>query len=165
VDAIASEGIEFPPQTDLLPELFGGEGVLGGATPGPEQWADVGFAWPVAKAIGGLDIGQSVVVKDRAVMAVEAIEGTDEAIARGAALAGPGCCVVKVAKPSQDPRFDLPTVGLDTLQALVEARAAVFAFEAGRTVLLDPDAVTAAADEHGIAVVGIGPGGPGRMPT
>jgi DUF1009 family protein len=73
--------------------------------------------------------------------------------------------VVKVAKPSQDPRFDLPTVGLDTLQALVEARAAVFAFEAGRTVLLDPDAVTAAADEHGIAVVGIGPGGPGRMPT
>jgi hypothetical protein len=161
---IASEGISFPDQTGLLPELFGGEGVLGEHAPGEAAWADVRFAWPAAKQIGGLDIGQSVVVKDRAVIAVEAIEGTDAAIRRAGELAGPGCCVVKVAKPSQDPRFDLPTVGLETVKALADARAAVFAFEAHRTVLLAAAEVARAADAKGIAVVGIGPAGPGERP-
>jgi len=160
VDAIAAEGIDFPPQTELLPELFGAEGVLGGVAPSAEQWADLCFGWPAAKAIGGLDIGQSVVVKERAVIAVEAIEGTDAAIRRAGELAGEGCCAVKVAKPSQDPRFDLPTVGVETVKSLAHARAGAFAFEAGHTVLLEPREVAAAADAHGIAVVGIGASGP-----
>jgi len=165
VDEIAGTGIAFPPQTELLPELFGPEGAVSGTRPGPEQWADVRFGWPVAKAVGGLDVGQSVVVKGRAVIAVEAIEGTDAAIRRAGELAGPGCCVVKVAKPAQDPRFDLPTVGLETVKTLADARAGVLAYEAGRTVLLDADAVAAAADAHGIALVGIGADGPGEMPA
>jgi DUF1009 family protein len=160
VDAIASEGIDFPDQTVLLPELFGAEGPVSAARPGDAQWADVRFGWPIAKAMGGLDVGQSVVVKDLAVIAVEAIEGTDAAIRRGAELAGPGCCVVKVAKPSQDPRFDLPTIGLETIKTLAEARAAVLAFEAGRTVLLGGPALAEAADEAGVVLVGIGPEGP-----
>ena len=160
VDAIEAEGIAFPDQTALLPELFGSEGPVSTARPSPEQWADVRFGWPVAKAAGGLDIGQSVVVKDLAVIAVEAIEGTDAAIRRAAELAGPGCCVVKVAKPSQDPRFDLPTIGLETVKTLAEARASVLAFEAGRTVLLGGAALAEAADAAGVVLVGIGPDGP-----
>jgi len=160
---IALAGIDFPPQTELLPELFGGEGVLGSVRPDEAQWADVRFGWPVAKRIGGLDIGQTVVVKDRAVIAVEAIEGTDAAIRRGGELAGSGCRVVKVAKPSQDPRFDLPTVGLETVKALADARASAFAFEAHRTVVLGPEELVSAADAHGIAVIGIGPDGPGPV--
>jgi len=160
VDAIAGEGFEFPDQTELLPELFGAEGCVTATRPSPAQWADVRFGWPVAKATGGLDIGQSVVVKDLAVIAVEAIEGTDAAIRRAAELAGPGCCVVKVAKPSQDPRFDLPTIGLETVKTLAEARAGVLAFEAGRTVLLGGSALAEAADAAGVALVGIAPHGP-----
>lgn len=161
VDDIASEGIEFPDQTVLLPELFGAEGPVSAAEPSEAQWADIGFAWPVAKTTAGLDIGQSVVVKDLAVIAVEAIEGTDAAIRRAAELAGPGCCVVKVAKPSQDPRFDLPTIGLETVKTLAEARAGVLAFEAGRTVLLGGKALAEAADAAEVVLIGIGPDGPG----
>ncbi|NNL66004.1 MAG: UDP-2,3-diacylglucosamine diphosphatase LpxI [Myxococcales bacterium] len=164
VDEIASEGIAFPPQTELLPELFGTAGLLGETAPDAAAWADVRFGWPAAKTIGGLDIGQSVVVKERAVIAVEAIEGTDAAIRRAGELAGPGCCLVKVAKPSQDPRFDLPTIGVETIKTLREARASTFAFEAGRTVVLEPAELAAAADADGIAVVGIGPDGPGEGP-
>jgi len=160
VDEIASQGIAFPDQTELMPELFGKEGPASRVLPSKAQWADIWFAWPVAKAIGGMDIGQSVVVKDLAVIAVEALEGTDAAIARAAELAGPGCCVVKVAKPSQDPRFDLPTIGLETVKTLSEARAGVMAFEATRTVLLGAGELAGAADAAGIALVGIGPGGP-----
>jgi DUF1009 family protein len=162
VDEVGSEGIAFPPQTELLPELFGEEGVLGRHRPDEAQWGDVRFGWPAAKLLGGLDIGQSVVVKDRAVIAVEAIEGTDAAIRRAGELAGPGCCVVKVAKPSQDPRFDLPTVGVETIKTLSEARAAVFAFEARHTVVLEPEEVAAAADAAGVAVVGVPADGPGE---
>jgi len=164
VDAIAAEGIAFPDQTELLPELFGPEGPVSTARPSAAQWADVRFGWPVAKAAGGLDIGQSVVVKNLAVIAVEAIEGTDAAIRRAAELAGPGCCVVKVAKPSQDARFDLPTIGLETVKTLAEARASVLAFEAGRTVLLGGPALAEAADAAGVVLVGIGPGGPPPEP-
>ncbi len=160
LEEVASEGIEFPAQTEILPELFAPEGVLGSRAPEESGWADVRFAWPIAKAMGGLDIGQSLVVKERAVVAVEAIEGTDAAIARGAELAGPGCCVVKVAKPNQDPRFDLPTIGVETVKTLAEARASVFAFEAGQTVLLEPEEVAASADAAGIALVCVASEGP-----
>ena len=98
--------------------------------------ADIAFGFPIAKAIGELDIGQTVVVKDRAVLAVEAIEGTDAAIRRAGAIAS-GACVVKVAKPGQDPRFDVPTIGPDTIAVLVEAKIAALAFEADATVVLE----------------------------
>jgi hypothetical protein len=155
VDAIASEGIDFPDQTVLLPELFGAEGPVSAARPGDAQWADVRFGWPIAKAMGGLDVGQSVVVKDLAVIAVEAIEGTDAAIRRGAELAGPGCCVVKVAKPSQDPRFDVPTVGPRTVAVLVEGRASVLAVESERTVVLERERMVREADAAGIALIAV----------
>ena len=160
VDEIAAHGIAFPDQTELMPELFGREGPLSRVRPSESQWADIRFGWPVAKAIGGMDIGQSVVVKDQAVVAVEALEGTDAAIARGAELAGPGCCVVKVAKPSQDLRFDLPAIGLETVKTLAEARVAAMALEAARTVLLGGEALAGAADAAGVALLGIGAVGP-----
>ncbi|MBW2313176.1 MAG: UDP-2,3-diacylglucosamine diphosphatase LpxI [Deltaproteobacteria bacterium] len=160
VDEIVSAGVAFPDQLELLPELFGDAGSVSAAGPSEAQWADIRFAWPVAKQMGGLDIGQSVVVKDLAVIAIEAIEGTDAAIRRAAELAGPGCCVVKVAKPSQDPRFDLPTIGLETVKTLAEARAGVLAFEAGHTVLLGGEALAEAADAAGLVLIGIGPDGP-----
>ena len=103
-------------------------------------------------------MGQTVVVRARAVMAVEAIEGTDAAIRRGAALGGPGVTVVKVAKPRQDARFDLPAVGPDTLRVLVEVGAAALAVEAGRTLVVDREEVLGLADRHGIALLGVGDG-------
>jgi hypothetical protein len=145
----------------VAPELFAGPGPLGRLEPTVEQRGDIEFAWPIAKELGRLDIGQTVAVRDRAVLAVEAIEGTDATIARAGALApSGGIVVVKVAKPDQDARFDMPAIGLDTLKALVEAKAAVLAFEAGRTVVLDRAELAREADAQGIAVVGVAPEGP-----
>ncbi len=159
-DELASEDITLRSQPDLVPDLFPGQGPLGRVEPSALQLRDIAFGWPIAKTIGGLDVGQSVVIKDRAVMALEAIEGTDAAILRGGNLAGGGGCVVKVAKPAQDLRFDLPTFGTRTIANLAEVKIGCLAFEAGRTVLVDREAVVSAADAHGIAVVGFGPEGP-----
>lgn len=160
-DVLDANGVRLGPQTRLVPELLAGEGCLGAVAPSPEGWADIAFGWPIAKTIGGLDIGQTVVVKNRAVMALEAIEGTDAAIRRGCELSGGGACVVKVAKPKQDPRFDMPTVGLDTLAALEAGNAALLAIEARATIVLDRAELISTADARGIALVGIGPNGPG----
>ena len=111
---------------------------------------------PIVFAIGDLDIGQTVVVKDCAVLAVEAIEGTDAAIRRAGAIAA-GACAVKVAKPSQDPRFDVPTIGPGTVEVLAEAGVAVLAVEAGATVVLEREVVVREADRHGIAIVAVAP--------
>jgi DUF1009 family protein len=158
---LEAEGIRLRAQAEVAPDLFAGPGPLGRRQPTAAQLADVAFAWPIAKALGGLDIGQTVVVRERAVLAVEAIEGTDATIARAGALApGGGITVVKVAKPDQDPRFDMPAIGLDTLKALREAKAGVLAFEAGRTVVLDRLELAREADALGIAVVGVPPEGP-----
>jgi len=157
---LEAEGVRLRTQPEVAPELFAGPGPLGSRRPSAAEAADVAFAWPIAKALGGLDIGQTVAVRDRAVLAVEAIEGTDAAIARAGAMASGGIVVVKVAKPDQDLRFDMPAIGLDTLKALREARAAVLAFEAGRTVVLDREELAREADALGIAVVGVAPEGP-----
>lgn len=155
-DFLAGQGIHLLGQAELVPEVLAGEGALGETRPTREQWADVAFGWPIAKQIAALDIGQTVVVKDRAVLALEAIEGTDAAIRRGSSFAH-GACVVKVAKPRQDPRFDVPTIGLGTAAVLVEARVSLLAFEAGSTVVLDREALVREADAHGIALVGVDP--------
>lgn len=154
-DAIEAEGFRLLPQLALAPELTAPEGALGSVAASDDQRRDVAFAWPVAKALGGLDVGQTVVVQDRAVLALEAIEGTDEAIRRGCALGRPGACVVKVAKPRQDPRFDVPAVGPSTLRAMTEGGAALLAVEAGATLLLERQTLVAEADAAGVALLGI----------
>ncbi|HEY5658587.1 MAG TPA: UDP-2,3-diacylglucosamine diphosphatase LpxI [Myxococcota bacterium] len=155
-DFLETLGIRLLPQGALVPELLAGEGPLGKARPTARHEADIAFGLPVAKKLGELDIGQTVVVKDRAVLAVEAIEGTDAALRRAGALA-PGGVAVKVAKPRQDPRFDMPAIGLETVRALVEARIEVLAFEAGATLVLEREELVRVADAHEIAVVGVDP--------
>lgn len=155
------EGVTLVRQCDAAPGLFAGVGPLGSREASPTEWGDVAFGWSVARSLGAHDIGQSVVVRDRAVVAVEAIEGTDATIARAGRLApGGGLVVVKVTKPAQDPRFDMPAIGLDTLKSLVAAGAGALFFEAGGTVVLDREGVAREADARGIAVVGVPPEGP-----
>lgn len=155
--AIEKGGFELLDQVSLTPELRAPLGVLGAIAPSPEQWRDIAFGWPVAKMLGERDLGQTVVVQDRAVLALEAVEGTDAAIARGCLLSdrARGACVVKVAKPSQDPRFDMPTIGLATLLKMIEGQAKVLAIEAGATVIVERDALVVEADAAGITVVGV----------
>lgn len=140
-------------QTDYLAHLLPQRGVLGSLNPDTEQSADIAYGMDMAKKIAGLDIGQTIVVKKKAIMAVEAIEGTDQAVKRGGALAGSGAVVAKVSKPKQDLRFDIPTVGLNTLQAMIDSRCSVLAIEAEKTFLVDKEAFLAKADQHGIVVV------------
>jgi hypothetical protein len=155
-DFLESIGIRLLPQAALVPELLAGEGPLGKAQLTSRHETDIAFGLPVAKKLGEFDIGQTVVVKNRAVLAVEAIEGTDATLRRAGALA-PGGVAVKVAKPRQDPRFDMPAIGLRTAEALVEARIEVLAFEAGATFVLEREELVRVADAHDIAVVGVDP--------
>ena len=156
VEEFAAEGIRFAPATDYAPELLVKEGQLTRRGPTAWQQKDIEFGWQMAKEMGRLDIGQSVAVKDQAVLAVEAVEGTDECIRRAGALcrAG-GFTVVKVAKPQQDMRFDVPTIGLGTLETLHAAGGKVLAVEAGRTIFLDQDAVIEFADRNGLVIVAV----------
>ena len=153
VDDLAREGMTVRPQIDLLQEIMPGPGVLTNGQPSSGAWADIRYGWRIAKAIAGLDIGQTVVVKDGAVLAVEAIDGTDATISRGGRLAQGGGVVVKVAKPAQDMRFDLPTIGQGTLQTAIEAGIQVIALEAGKTLVMDRDALIRQADAAGVAIV------------
>jgi DUF1009 family protein len=153
-DFLEQAGIRLLPQWSLSPELLVGPGPLGSLAPSEAQRGDIAFGFEVAKAMGELDIGQTVVVKDRAVLAVEAIEGTDAAIRRGGGFA-PGACVVKVEKPGQDARFDVPAIGLATLDSMREAGAAVLAFEAGKTIVLSREDLVARADAEGVVIVGV----------
>jgi hypothetical protein len=129
-------------------------GVLTRRAPTDDEQKDFEFGYRMADAIAALDVGQTVAVKHQAVVAVEAMEGTDEVIARAGHLAGPGARIVKVAKPNQDMRFDVPVVGFATIQAMRVAGATALSIDAGRTLMLDGDAVIAAANDAGIAVVG-----------
>jgi UDP-2,3-diacylglucosamine hydrolase len=154
VDEFAAEGIRFVPITDCAPELLVKEGQLTRLGPTAWQRKDIDFGWKMAKEMGRLDIGQSVAVKDQAVLAVEAVEGTDECIRRAGVLCRVGgFSVVKVAKPQQDMRFDVPTIGLGTLETMYAAGGKVLAVEAGRTIFLDQDAVIEFADRQGLVIV------------
>ncbi|MBU3759266.1 MAG: LpxI family protein [Candidatus Omnitrophica bacterium] len=151
---LQEEGIELMDSTIFLRACMPGSGVLGRCKPSRETLEDIDFGFRMAKAVAGLDIGQTVAVKKKAVLAVEAIEGTDLAIRRAAQLGRDHCVVVKVAKPNQDMRFDVPAVGLKTLDELIQAKAAAFAFEAGKTLFMDLDQVIEKADRHKIPFVG-----------
>ncbi len=153
-DVLRENGIELLDSTALLTPLLARPGVMTKRPPTDEERADFDFGYRMADAVAGLDIGQTIVVKDCAVVAVEAMEGTDEAIARAGRLAGAGTRVVKVAKPGQDMRFDVPVVGRRTIEAMRQASASALSVDAGRTLFMDGDQVVRAADEAGIAVVG-----------
>jgi DUF1009 family protein len=153
-DVLQEHGVTLMDSTALLSELVARPGVLSRAQPTDAIHADFAFGYGVADALAGVDVGQTIVVKDRAVVAVEAMEGTDAAIARAGALAGPGARVVKVAKPSQDMRFDVPVVGVATITAMRAAGADALSIDAGRTLILDGDAFLGAADGAGVVVVG-----------
>ncbi|MCL4684509.1 UDP-2,3-diacylglucosamine diphosphatase LpxI [Myxococcota bacterium] len=160
-DALEAEGFRVLSQSAYTHELLAPEGALGGLPPTPEQRAEVEFGWPIAKAIGRLDIGQTLIVRERTVLAVEAIEGTDAAIRRGAALGGGDVSVLKVSKPNQDARLDVPVIGPETIVTLAAAGARLLAVEAGRTLVLERAALVSAADAAGICVLGVPTGGLG----
>jgi UDP-2,3-diacylglucosamine hydrolase len=153
-DVLRGEGIELLDSTAFLAPLLAREGVLTSRAPDEAERADMEFGYRMADEIAGLDIGQAIAVKDKAVVAVEAMEGTDEVIARAGQLAGPGTRIVKVAKPNQDMRFDVPVVGLATIAAMRAAGATALSIDAGRTLVIDGERVYAAADAAGITVVG-----------
>ena len=153
-DVLKENGIELVNSTSFLQPLLAEAGSLTRRSPTADEAADLAFGYTMADAVADRDIGQTVVVKDRAVVAVEAMEGTDEVIARAGRLAGAGTRVVKVAKPKQDMRFDVPVVGVATIRAMREAGATALSVDAGRTLVLDGEAVFQAADGAEIAVVG-----------
>ncbi|TBV83349.1 MAG: LpxI family protein [Desulfobulbaceae bacterium] len=154
-DLLTEEGIKVVASTLYLDKLLFPQGILSHCRPTDGQIEDVRFGWRIAQAIGSLDIGQCVVVRDRAVLAVEAIEGTDQAIARGGELAGEKAVVVKVKKPNQDFRFDLPAIGPQTIAGMIAVKAAVLAVEAGQALLFDPEETLKAADRAGIVILGV----------
>jgi hypothetical protein len=156
IEEFASDGIEFASALDLCPELLVTPGTLTHRKPSAREERDIAFGWELAKEMGRLDVGQSVAVKERAVLAVEAIEGTDRAIARAGELcrAG-GFVVVKVAKPHQDMRFDVPTVGPATIETIHRAGGRVLAIEADRTIILDQTQTVSLADRYGISIVAL----------
>ncbi len=152
---LEKEGITICESTFGLEGILADEGPLTARVPSGKEWEDIRYGWDVAHDIGRLDIGQCVIVKDRVVVAVEAVEGTDEAIKRGGQLAKDGAVVVKRCKPQQDLRFDLPAVGPRTIEIMASVNASVLAVEAGRTIILDRDLTLKKAQSAGIAVVGI----------
>jgi len=152
---LESEGIQIRESTFGLRGILVEEGSLTKRAPSKKEWEDIRYGWEVAQEIGRLDIGQCVVVKNRVVVAVEAVEGTDEAIRRGGALARDGAVVVKRSKPQQDLRFDLPAVGPTTVEAMSSVKASVLALEADRCVLLDREEMLRKAEQAGIAIVGL----------
>jgi DUF1009 family protein len=153
-NVLRDRGIELMDSTALLQPLLAAPGELTRRGPTADEQKDLEFGYRMADAIAGLDIGQTIAVRQQAVVAVEAMEGTDEVIARAGRLAGPGVSVVKVAKPKQDMRFDVPVIGVATVRAMQDAGASALSIDAGRTLVLDGDAVMTAATHADIAIVG-----------
>ena len=156
IQEFARDGLHFESALKYCPELLVPHGFLTKRHPSSSQWKDINFAWEIAKEMGRLDVGQSIAVSERAVIAVEAIEGTDECIRRAGTLCRKGgFTVVKVAKPQQDMRFDVPTIGVQTIQTMREAGARVLAIESEKTIVLDQDEVVELADKVGITIVSL----------
>jgi len=150
---LAKEGIEIVSSTSYLPELLAPPGCLTKRRPNRSEREDIHFGWKVAKELGRLDIGQCVVVRGKTVLALEAIDGTDETVFRGGRLAREKAIVVKVSKPNQDLRFDVPSVGLETVKMMSRVKASVLAVEAGKTLMFDRPEMIAHADRAGISII------------
>ncbi|MDD4025736.1 MAG: UDP-2,3-diacylglucosamine diphosphatase LpxI, partial [Kiritimatiellae bacterium] len=159
-DELESAGLRMLPASCFMDEHIPGAGVLTRRAPDAREARDIEFGHRIARETGHLDIGQTVLVKDGMVLAVEAFEGTNKAILRGGRLGGRGAVVVKAAKQGHDMRFDIPVIGTKTVGALRRAGVSALSFQAGRIVMLDPDEVIAAADRLGIAITGIDSGLP-----
>jgi UDP-2,3-diacylglucosamine hydrolase len=153
-DAMRDKGIELLNSTAFLAPLLAGEGVLTARGPDEGERTDLAFGYHIADIIAGLDVGQTIAVKSAAVVAIEAMEGTDAIIARAGQLAGPGVRIVKVAKPNQDMRFDVPVVGVSTIESMKAVGASTLSVDAGKTLMIDGEAIIRAADEAGICIVG-----------
>ncbi len=153
VRELAKAGMETFDQTALIRNLIPNRGTITKREPTEDEKLDLEFGMRIAKELGRLDIGQTVVVKNRAVMALEAIEGTDACIIRGGQLANANAVVAKVSKPNQDNRFDVPTVGCRTIEVMIEAKISALAIEAGKTLLVDRENMVALAEDHGISIV------------
>jgi UDP-2,3-diacylglucosamine hydrolase len=149
------EGIHIRESTFGLEGILAKEGNMTSRKPTKKEWEDIQYGWDTLHTLGTLDIGQCVVVKNRVIVAVEAVEGTDETIVRGGKLGGKGTVVVKRTKPHQDLRFDLPAIGPQTIQSMITINAAVLAVEAGRTVVLDREEMCVHAQSAGIAIMGM----------
>jgi DUF1009 family protein len=154
---LEKEGLMVCDSTQFLEPLLATAGPMAAKAPTTEEREDIDCGWDIAKAVGRLGIGQCIVMKRKVVLAVEATEGTDETIRRGGRLAHGGAVVIKVSKPGQDRRFDLPTIGPQTIMTMAEAGASVIAVEAGGTLLLEREELLRQADHLGIAVVGMSP--------
>jgi len=153
-DLMREHGVELINSTAFLEPLLAGAGQLSARAPSEQERKDLDFGYRMADTIAGLDIGQTIAVKHQAVVAVEAMEGTDETIGRAGHLAGEGVTIIKVAKPNQDMRFDVPVVGLATIEAMRVAGAKVLSLDAGKALIFDRDAFVASANAAGIAIVG-----------
>ncbi|MBF0528012.1 MAG: UDP-2,3-diacylglucosamine diphosphatase LpxI [Deltaproteobacteria bacterium] len=154
-DEFQSEGIEIRPATYFTPEILVAKGILTRRPPTTDEMTDIRLGWQVAKAVGALDVGQCVVVGHRTILAVEAVEGTDEAIRRGGRLGRGSSAVVKVCKPTQDLRFDLPSIGPNTITVMQEVKATALAIEAEKTIIFDREKTIAAADMADLAIIAL----------
>jgi len=150
---LEKEGIRVVSSAIYLPELLAPEGCFTKRRPNKEELTDIEFGWEMAKELGRLDIGHCVVVKRKTVLALEAIEGTDKTILRGGELAHKGAVVIKVCKPDQDLRFDLPAVGLNTIKTMSRVKASTLAIESGKTLVFDKEAMIRLANERGISII------------
>jgi DUF1009 family protein len=155
ISELEKEGMRVLDQTSFLKRLFPSKGHLTKYKPDKRENNDIEYGFKIAKEIAGLDIGQTVVVKDKAVLAIEAIEGTDEAIKRGCSLCKEGAVIVKVAKPRQDPRFDVPTIGIRTIENIIEGKASTIAIEADKTMVLSIDKVIKMAEDSGVSITAV----------
>ncbi len=157
IQELEKEGFNFLDSTQFLKDQLIQDGVLTSCEPSDEEWEDLKYGWKVAKKLADLEAGQTVVVKKGVLVALEGMEGTDEAILRGGNLSGKGAVVVKVARSSQDMRYDVPVVGLDTLLVLEKAKISVLGLEAGKTLILDSEDFFKKARKMGLAIVGLTP--------
>ena len=155
VEFLNEYNITVLPQSRFLKHLFTEKEILSKRKPTLEERIDIEYGYDVAKKVSSLDIGQTVVVKNKMILAVEAIEGTDEAIKRGCNLARSEVVVVKVSKPSQDERFDMPTIGENTIETLAKYNGGVLAFEATKTIITDREKVTSLADKYDICLIAV----------
>jgi DUF1009 family protein len=154
-EELLKEGIEIVHSSYYVPELLAPEGCLTRRKPNKAEEEEIRFGWRIAKELGRLDVGQCVVVRKKTVLAMEAIEGTDETILRGGALARENAVVVKVSKPNQDLRFDVPSVGLGTIETMARVKASILAVEADKTLLFDRPEMIAFADRHRICITSL----------
>ncbi len=155
IDELKSEGISCLDQSLFLKKLFPSKGVLTKKKPTKSEWEDIQYGFSIAKEMAQMEIGQTVVVKNKSIVAVEAMEGTDQTIMRGLKIAGKGAIVVKVSRPKQDFRYDIPAVGETTLSMIIKGKASVLALEAERTLVVNKDKMIELANKYKISIVAV----------